>query len=181
MQFSRNALFNRSTFNRSSEGSAALTGVMPWLFDAVATQPLRTNVPYEGTTSLSYASSGDLTVTVLMGNIASSITFNAQTSERLRSQLKLDGVTGITFDLDGSLQNSHAYSMTLSGLNLAPSGTVIIDTDTLDIFVNGVLNVMCWQSGGEFFELASGENNIQVYTDGDGSGELTVQWKDRWY
>lgn len=181
MLFNQQALFNRSAFNRASTGSSALSGTMQWNFDAAATQPLRTPVPLEGATEITYTTDGKMTVTVLMGNISASIVFDAATTERLRSQLKLDGSTGIAFDANGELINSHAYSITLKGLNLAPSGTVIIDTDTLDIFVNGVLNVMCWQSGGEFFELASGENNIQVYTDGDGSGELTVQWKDRWY
>ena len=79
----------------------------------------------------------------------------------------------------GQVLTVHAYSLSLDGLNLAPGQTVIIDTDTLDIYVNGQYNVQVWQ-GGEFFQLAPGDNVLQVYTDG-GAGQVTVEWEDRWY
>ena len=180
MLFNRGA-FNRSTFNRDEGNSAsAYYGDISWAWGALASQPLYTNVPMTGAADITFTATGDLTAIVPLSGTGG-ITYVSGTNRRMWANLALTGATSITFSVDGQLQNSHTYSFTLSGLNLQPGGSVVIDTDTLDIFINGVLNVMCWQHGGEFFELSPGENNIQIYTDGDGSGELTVQWKDRWY
>lgn len=173
--------FNRSTFNRDTGGSSAVYyGEINWKWGASSTQPLYTNVPMTGTTNMTYTASAELSAIVPFSGSAG-MTYASGTDRRMWSNLAMTGATSIIFDVDGALQNSHTYSFTLSGLDLQSGGSVVIDTDTLDIFVNGVLNVMCWQHGGEFFELAQGENNIQVYTDGDGNGDLTVQWRDRWY
>lgn len=180
MLFNRGA-FNRSTFNRDSGGSgAAYYGEINWKWGATSTQPLYTNVPMTGAADISFGATGSLAAVVPFSG-ATGMTYTSGTDRRMWSNIALTGATSITFSAEGSLQNSHTYSFTLSGLNLAPGGSVVIDTDTLDIFVNGVLNVMVWQHGGEFFELSPGDNDIQIYTDGDGSGDLTVQWKDRWY
>lgn len=181
MLFNRGA-FNRSTFNRDSGGnSAAYYGGIDWVFALVSAQPLQTVAPLSGSTDISFTTSGTLTYFIPFTG-STGITFASSTDRRMWSNLALTGHTGIVFDAEASMQNSHTYSFSLTGLNLQAGQSVVIDTDTLDIFVNGVLNVTSWVHGGEFFELAAGQdNNIQVYTDGDGNGDITVQWKDRWY
>ena len=181
MLFNRGA-FNRSEFNRDSGGNnAAYYGGVEWKFGLVSSQPLQTVAPLSGSTDIAFTTSGTLTYFIPLTG-STGITFASSTNRRMWSDLALRGSTGIIFGAEASMQNSHTYSFTLMGLNLQPSGSVVIDTDTLDIFVNGVLNVTSWVHGGEFFELAAGQdNNIQVYTDGDGNGDITIQWKDRWY
>ena len=180
MLFNRGA-FNRSAFNRDSSTSAALYGAITWQRDLTSSQPLWTVAPISGSTGITFTPSASLTLYIPF-NGSTGITYTSGTDRRMYSDLALTGSTGIRFDAEGSMQNSHTYSFSLVGLNLQSGGSVVIDTDTLDIFVNGILNVTAWQHGGEFFELAANQdNNLQVYTDGDGNGSLSVQWKDRWY
>ena len=180
MLFNRGA-FNRSTFNRDTGGSnPAMYGGATLTWGVYSTQPLYTNIPLSGAADLTYTTSGTITAIVPFSGTAGMV-YTSGTDRRMWSDLALSGATSITFSVAGAIQNSHTFSFTLSGLDLQSGGSVVIDTDTLDIFVNGILNVMCWQHGGEFFELSPGDNDIQVYTDGDGNGELTIQWKDRWY
>lgn len=173
--------FNRSTFNRESSSTAALYGIISWTRDASSSQPLWTVAPISGSADINFNVSGFLGAFVPFEG-ETGMTYTSGTDRRMWSKLALSGSTGIVFGVEGQMNNSHTFSFSLVGLNLQSGGSVVIDTDTLDIFVNGVLNVMAWQHGGEFFELAANQdNNIQVYTDGDGHGTLTVQWKDRWY
>lgn len=173
--------FNRSTFNRETGNAAALYGVITWVRDLTSNKPLWTVAPMNGSTGVAFAMNGYLGLYIPLTG-STGLVYTSGTDRRMWSNLALTGSTGIAFDVEGQMQNSHTYSFSLMGLNLQPYGSVVIDTDTLDIFVNGVLNVTAWQHGGEFFELAPNQdNNIQVYTDGDGNGDLTVQWKDRWY
>lgn len=180
MLFNRGA-FNRSTFNRDSSSTAAFYGSVSWVRDLTSSQPLWTIAPMSADTDITFTPSAFLTLYIPFEG-STGMTYASSTDRRMWSNLALEGSTGIVFDVEGAMQNSHTYSFSLVGLNLQPNGSVVIDTDTLDIFVNGILNVTAWQHGGEFFELAANQNNnIQVYTDGDGHGTLSVQWKDRWY
>ncbi|MCL2751871.1 MAG: phage tail family protein [Firmicutes bacterium] len=95
-------------------------------------------------------------------------------------------IPGVTIDAEygvtvGAIRTAETDQMTLEGLNLEPGQTLIIDTDTLDIEVDGVVRVDCWVTGGSFFQLKAGDNTLK-FTDNAGERELlaTVLWADRY-
>lgn len=80
-----------------------------------------------------------------------------------------------------SLRLDETEEFSLNDVNLFPGDTLIIDTDQLDIWVNGEMDVESWVSGGVFFQLKPGGNIIQVYTSPSGVElEITIQWSDRY-
>ena len=177
MLFNR-AGFNSGLFNRTRQEitPTGLTGETGILFYVTA-QGLRTTVPLTGETGITFSLQGDILMTVpLTGETG--IAFGV-TSPALRARLAIEGETGITFGAEGQLLSVHAYSISFSGLNLQPGQTLIVDMDTLDVFVNGSYNVSVYQSG-EFFQLTPGENLIEFYSNA-GGGEATVEWESRWY
>lgn len=88
----------------------------------------------------------------------------------------------VVFDFDAtSLRTEGAEEFSLNDINLLPGEVLIIDTDQLDIQVNGVADVESWVSGGVFFQLKPGGDIIQVYTNpSDVTLEVSVQWSDRY-
>ena len=78
------------------------------------------------------------------------------------------------------LRSYETEQMTLQGLNLKPGQTLVIDTDTLEIEIDGEPRVDCWVTGGTFFQFRSGDNQL-VFTDDANSRDLsvTVVWADR--
>lgn len=177
MLFNR-AGFNSGLFNRTRQEitPTGLSGEASIQF-FVSAQGLRTPIPLAGETGMAFDLQGDIIMTVpLTGETG--ITFGV-TSPALHVRLALEGETGITFGLEGQLLSVHTYSITFSGLHLQPGEILIVDMDTLDIFVNGAYNVNVYQSG-EFFQLVPGENTIEFYSDVPG-GDATVEWESRWY
>lgn len=88
----------------------------------------------------------------------------------------------VVFDFDAtSLRTEGAEEFSLNDIGLLPGEVLIIDTDQLDIQVNGVADVESWVSGGVFFQLKPGGDIIQVFTNPDGVQlEVSVQWSDRY-
>ena len=86
------------------------------------------------------------------------------------------------FSVDAaSIRLDETEELSLNGINLFPGDTLIIDTDQLDVLVNGEMDVESWVSGSVFFPLKPGGNIIQVYTNPSGVQlEISVQWADRY-
>lgn len=80
-----------------------------------------------------------------------------------------------------AIRTSESEEMVLEGLNLAPGQMLIIDTDTLEIEVDGVVRVDCWVTGGSFFQFRNGTNTL-TFTDNAARRNLrvTVLWADRY-
>lgn len=179
MYFSRGA-FNRSPFNRSGEASTELSGRVQVTYGVTAkgyTSPVllsgsagrvygvsvaavQTDIPFSGSTGQIYAVKGTPIMDIVYG-VAQIDTF---------------------YTASGSLRLDDSQSFSLDGLNLAPGDTVIIDTDSLDVLVNGVNNIDVFQQGGVFFQLKPGNNVIEVYSDQESNPlSLTVVYQGRWF
>lgn len=86
------------------------------------------------------------------------------------------------FSVDAaSIRIDETEELALNGINLYPGDTLIIDTDQLDVQVNGEMDVESWVSGSVFFPLKPGGNIIQVFTNPSGVQlQISVQWADRY-
>lgn len=63
--------------------------------------------------------------------------------------------------------------LALEGVNLAPGQELIIDTDTVEIFINGVEDVTKDTYDSKFFQLLSGDNQL-VFRDSESDRVLKV-------
>lgn len=70
----------------------------------------------------------------------------------------------------------------LEGINLLPGSThsVFIDTDLLNVAIDGILDVSSVTSESEFFELLPGVSTIKIETDSNMPMEVTLIWSNRW-
>jgi len=79
------------------------------------------------------------------------------------------------------LRINNDEDLVLSGLNFAPGDTLIIDSESMDVLVNGEPNVEAWQLGSTFFNLQKGTNTLAIYDDaGSRTLLVTVIWSDYW-
>lgn len=80
-----------------------------------------------------------------------------------------------------SVRTAESEEMVLEGLNLRPGQTLVIDTDTLEIYVDDQPRVDCWVTGGSFFQFKNGDN-ILSFSDNAVRRNLqtTVVWSDRY-
>ena len=77
--------------------------------------------------------------------------------------------------------NFLSKELALANLNFRPGDTITIDTETLDVFINGEPDVDCWVTGSDFFKLGRGVNTLTFYDDvSERELEVTVIWADRW-
>jgi len=74
-----------------------------------------------------------------------------------------------------------AAKLELQGLNLPPGGELIIDTDVLEVLLNGIPDVDAVTGDSEFFQLRPGANRI-IFMDGETARNLSVTmvWSNRW-
>lgn len=179
MLFNRNS-FNRDTFNRSSGSSSGLlAGAARIVFDAQS-QGIHSTVPMRGTVEFIFTADGNLVSTRPYGETAAEIVFNA--SAPLKADAFYTAAAALTFDATASnIRVNDDTELSLEGLNFAPGDTIIIDTETLDIFINGEPDVSSWVVGSDFFDLAKGTNALTFYDDATGRElTVTVLWADRW-
>lgn len=80
-----------------------------------------------------------------------------------------------------SVRTAESEEMVLEELNLQAGQTLIIDTDTLEIYVDDQPRVDCWVTGGSFFQFKNGDN-ILSFSDNAVRRNLqtTVVWSDRY-
>jgi hypothetical protein len=89
------------------------------------------------------------------------------------------------FTLSGELKSAPIFEpdsakLELIGIDLAPGGELIIDTDTLEVLLNGTENVDAVSGDSDFFRLVPGSNRV-VVMDGETARELDVTfvWSNR--
>lgn len=68
----------------------------------------------------------------------------------------------------------------LTGIVLAPGERLIIDTDSMEVTINGVNKIGFLTSGSTFFKLGSSGTIIYSDTDTEREALLTVGYADRW-
>ena len=179
MLFNRNS-FNRDTFNRSSgTSSGLLAGSARLVFDATA--EIHSTAPMQGAAGIIFGVDGNLVSTRPYGQTVAGIEFDGVATITADAYYK-DAEIGITFDATASaIRISNDTELALEGLNFKPGDTIIIDTETLDVFINGEPDVASWVVGSDFFQLEKGTNALTFY-DNANNRELTVTvlWADRW-
>lgn len=159
------------------------------------------SVSFAGTAAVVFSTSaGAMRALARYGNATSNLVFTAVSN--LSGVVSLSGDTGIVFgeDVDFStfancsgqagiifdaiasaIRVADDKAITLDGLSFKPGDTIIIDTETLDVFINGEPDVTSWVVGSDFFQLGQGVNTLTFY-DNATNRELavTVIWADRW-
>lgn len=179
MLFNR-GFFNEGTFNRSGDSaSAEFFGNISWNLAGAAAQGLKTVAPLRGTAALSFNSSARIGRYVQLPQTQAAWGWGA--SGTIGIILNLQCTSGITFDMSGGLGTISIEELFLTGLNLHPGETVTIDTDFLNILVNGAPRVDVWRRGSEWIKLMPGQNELQFMNDSGSSMSVEVEWHDRWW
>ena len=179
MYFGRSA-FNRSFFNRAVTKNNELSGRIQVNY-TLSTIGYSSQVPFNGRAgSTYYVSAANWFVDMPFSGSVRQI-YNVIGKNTV--DLVITGaVAGMVFAVSGTLRLDDSQSISLDGVDLAPGDTIIIDTDTLDVLVNGVNRIDVFQQGGEFFMLKPGVNIIEVYTDQETTPlTMTVVYQSRWF
>ena len=80
-----------------------------------------------------------------------------------------------------TLRVEDAEELNLSDLGMLPGDTLIIDTDQIDVQINGETEVESWVSGSVFVQLKPGTDVIEIFTDPASiTLEVTIIWSDRY-
>jgi len=176
------SLFNRALFNRNASDNSSLYATISIGYD-MQVAPLKALIKLPET-SLSYRARiefDNLGLLVPIPIVTMDASFNLSGSLYVFVPISWV-VTGAEFFLSaGAVRTMESDKMTLEGLNLKPGQTVIIDTDTLDIEVDGEVRVDCWVTGGAFFQFKAGDNLLK-FSDNSANRMLnvTVLWADRY-
>lgn len=94
----------------------------------------------------------------------------------------------IAIDLPGSghlelerFSSLGAYIFELKGISIPPGGEIIIDSDLLSVWINGIEDVSSVTTKSVFFELHPGDNDIIFETSNPNDRmNLTAIWQNRW-
>lgn len=173
--FNKGAYYNRTT----PSTTVSLAGTSAMAFTATATNMHVTARYGNTTTGIVFGGSADLATDLpIMGEAG--IVFDDIV--KFSADAYCAGEIGITFDaIASAIRVANDQEIALEGLQFKPGDTIIIDTETLDVFYNGEPDVSSWVVGSDFFQLGKGMNTLTFYDDA-ASRELTVTviWADRW-
>lgn len=180
-------LFNRQAFNKGAYFNrhtpsiiVSFSGTAAYVFSAVATT-LHAMAHYGPTqANVMFGAQGSLSVIRSYGGTDAGIVFDRQV--HFSADAYCEGTTGIAFGATASaIRVANDKEITLTGLDFGPGDTIVIDTETLDVFINGEPDVDCWVTGSDFFKLGRGVNTLTFYDDvSERDLEVTVIWADRW-
>lgn len=177
------AQFNKATFNRHADlEEVGLSAVINSEY-GMQIAPLKVLVKL----SEAVISSEFGTVTARLGLLAPlppvNIGMEFSVSAKLAVYVPLPAVE-ISSEyalIPAALRTVEQEEMNLERLGLAPGQTLIIDTDSLEIEIDNEIRVDCWVTGGVFFKLKNGDNEL-VFSDNVNSRDLlvTVLWADQY-
>jgi len=176
------ATFNRTVFNRWAGGESSMHATIISEYSlSLAPMKIRAQLPEMTIAARSRVEVGPLNLLVPIPPVILSGEYTLSGrlfAYRPLPETALNAEYGMTI---GAIRTAESDEMTLEGLNLEPGQTLIIDTDTLEIEVDGEVRVDCWVTGGSFFQLKAGDNTLK-FTDNAGSRALvvTVLWADRY-
>lgn len=182
MNFNNSANFNREFFNRNANIQLVLSGITGLAF-ATSTDALHAQAAYgEAGSSLVYGIDADNWIGDRpFGDAESGLEYDTSAS-LLAEVFFFDATAGIQYDLEtDALRVNNDSSIYLTGLTFRPGDTIIIDTDSLDILINGEPDVTSWVVGSDFFQLGKGENTIAFVDNAiRRTLSVTIVWADRW-
>lgn len=180
MRFNRQKFNSGAFFNRNAPSvPVSFAGTANMVF-SVTTGAIHANARY-GNATLTLQFGGDGELSADLSFIASAdLVFDSDV--RFSADAYCTGEGGIVFDaIASAVRVADDKQIALEGLEFKPNDVIIIDTETLDVFFNGVPDVSSWVVGSDFFQLGKGMNTLTFYDDAT-SRELTVTviWADRW-
>lgn len=180
-------MYNKSLFNKTLFGRIAVEE--PGLYATITSEmnlvPAYIRVDAKmGAVTIAAVSSvvlAKLKLLMPLGPVTMAAVANVSGRLAVHVRMPITTIAAISTFSAPSIRTAETTEMVLNGINLAPGSTLIIDTDTLEIEINGVPNVDCWVTGGTFFQLKEGENRINLY-DNVSSRTLVVTalWADRY-
>lgn len=181
MLFNQQAFNKGAYFNRYSPAvSVSFSGTASLVFTGVAST-LHAAARY-GLASLGivFGCQGNMSVVKPYGDTEAGIEFGEQV--KFSADAYCEGAAGIIFDaIATAIRIANDKELALTGLNFKPGDTLVIDTETLDVFINGEPDVDCWVTGSDFFKLGRGVNTLTFYDDvSQRKLDVTVIWADRW-
>ena len=99
-----------------------------------------------------------------------------------------DRISPFTLSGSGHLDEArvgarHQHYLQLNNVKLRPGEEIIIDMNTLEVWVRGILNVDFVSPNSEFFDLYPGLNQIAINTPGQTDpikANIDVIWNNRW-
>ncbi|HMM30661.1 MAG TPA: phage tail family protein [Clostridia bacterium] len=176
------ARFDKTQFDKTSSRVSILYATIAAQFGLVA-GPLRALVDI-GETSINVVSSmvpGSLKMLVPIPGVSIGAEVGVSARLSILLPLKPVAINAETALIVQAMRTEDSDEIILNGVNLAPGQTLIIDTDSLDILINGEQNVDCWQLGSTFFKLNKGNNELRFYDNAaDRELAVTVLWADRY-
>lgn len=180
-------LFNRQTFNKGAYFNryspsiiVSLSGTSAFVFSATATS-LHAMAHYgiaQG--GVIFGCQGNMSVIRDYGDVEAALVFDRQV--KFSADAYCEGTIGISFDATATaIRIANDKEIALTNLDFKPGDVITIDTETLDVFINGEPDVDCWVTGSDFFKLGRGVNTLTFYDDvSERDLEVTVIWADRW-
>jgi len=78
------------------------------------------------------------------------------------------------------ISNVNEMVFSLTGLIVPRYSSIIIDTDTLDVYIDGNMNVTNVTKESEFFEIQPGETQLTFTPNSTQSLSVSVMWQNRW-
>lgn len=179
MLFNKEA-FNNGLFNVGNSASSTLAGSVSMKFE-LSTGGLQAKRNLIGSSSMMFGSLVEFEALAYINQAEIGMMFIVSAEGGVLLYIA-PLQTGMQYSLNGQINLSDNDSFELEGLSVAPGGTVIIDTDTLDIFINNIADVTSWVTGGQFFMLNPGDNEIVVTSNNPTQNlEVTIVWANRWY
>lgn len=180
-------MYNKSAFNKTLFGRiiSEESGLFATISSEMSLVPsrIRATVNISNVTMAAVSAMVVTQIKLLMP--LGAVTFGAESSvtARLSVHVRIPEtiIAAISSMTAPSLRAAESTEISLAGINLAPGSTLIIDTDTLEIEVDGEPNVDCWVTGGTFFQFRAGENKLNFYDNATSRSLLvTVLWADRY-
>lgn len=174
--------YNKTLYNRFAQGESSLYATIKSEYGMVVPR-IRILVDI-GNTNISTESSmvvGRMGLLVPIGEVVCSQEYG--TAARLAANVPL-GTPALLCEYNlsaASLRTLEGDELSLQDINLAPGEMLIIDTDTLEITVDGQIDVDSWVTGSTFFQLSHGENELRFYDNANSRTlHITAIWADRY-
>lgn len=180
-------LFNRQTFNKgayfnrySPSAVVSFSGTASFVFTGTVSAMHAAARYGLAQVGIVFGCQGDVSVVKPFGDTEVGIVFDDQV--RFSADAYYEGGAGIVFDaIATAIRIANDKELALTNLDFKPGDTLVIDTETLDVFLNGEPNVDCWVTGSDFFKFGRGVNTLTFYDDvSERDLEVTVIWADRW-
>lgn len=174
--------YNKTTYNRFAQGLASMYATIKSEY-GLTVPPVRMLVDIGNTNIVSESSFviGRMGLLVPIGLVVCAQEYGA--AARLSAMVRL-GITTLLCEYNltaTSLRTLEGDELSLDGINLAPGEMLIIDTDTLEITVDGEIDVDSWVTGSTFFQLSHGSNELRFYDNAsDRELSVTAIWADRY-